>query len=209
MSWVLVGIMNLGRLSSCMGHAINRCDWLCCADPCRSWKLSWTGMYTLCVPYLSLLILRFWPCRVWQKRRVVITKDVIALAFEGKEDEVDRIPLEQVEFIKEFSDNMEGEASEEETAEDRLWYIMQIATIPGGYNAGRSYYLRSNSKFMFDNMITLVSKLTVQAKERADKSSYFWRLQKKVAVFYTHDIFQALVSLLIAGVSNLNGFHTH
>ena len=131
------------------------------------------------------------------------------MAFEGKEDEVDRIPLEQVEFIKEFSDNMEGEASEEETAEDRLWYIMQIATIPGGYNAGRSYYLRSNSKFMFDNMITLVSKLTVQAKERADKSSYFWRLQKKVAVFYTHDIFQALVSLLIAGVSNLNGFHTH
>ena len=135
---------------------------------------------------------------------MVITSECISLAFEGKEDEVDRIPLDQVEFIKEFVDHLEDASDSLEeltTVDNSSWHIMQIATIPGGFNGGRSYYLRSNSKYILEKLINLVSELSAQAKKRADKSSFFWRLQKRVAIYYTHDAFQAVVSLLIAGVS--------
>ena len=126
------------------------------------------------------------------------------MAFAGKDDEIDRIPMEQIEFVKEFTDTIDESSKVLEATtkeDDGTWHMMQIATIPGGYNGGRSYYLRSNSSYTIENLITLLRKLSSKAREAADKSSLFWRIQRRVASVYEYDVVQSFIALLIAGVS--------
>ncbi len=134
---------------------------------------------------------------------MVITKDLVSLAFVNQNEEIDRIPLDQIDFVREFFDTSD-EASKalepEEENHDNSWHIMQIATDMHGYNAGRSYYLRSNSKYTMDNLITLLQKLVSEAKETSDSRSVFIRAQNSVLQYYNSAVVQGLIALLIAGV---------
>jgi hypothetical protein len=128
---------------------------------------------------------------------VVIAKDCVSMAFAGKDDEIDRIPMEQIDFVKDFVDTIDetSKALEETTKEeDGTWHMMQIATIPGGYNGGRSYYLRSNSSYTIDNLINMIRKLSTKAKEAADSSSYFWRIQRRAAHVYRYEMVQKIAA---------------
>ena len=66
-------------------------------------------------------------------RRVVITKDCISFAFLNKSDEIDRIPLEGVDYVK-ASDDM-GKVEPERDMSNQQ-YVMQVATNPEGHNSG-------------------------------------------------------------------------
>ncbi len=134
---------------------------------------------------------------------MVITKDVVSLAFVNQSDEIDRIPLDQIDFVREFFDTSDEASKALEPEEENIensWYIMQIATDVHGYNAGRSYYLRSNSKYTLDNLINLLQKLVAEAKQRTDSRSFFWRAQLKGLNIYNSPAVQSLIALLIAGV---------
>jgi hypothetical protein len=103
--------------------------------------------------------------------------------------------MEQIDFVKDFVDTIDetSKALEETTKEeDGTWHMMQIATIPGGYNGGRSYYLRSNSSYTIDNLITMIRKLSTKAKEAADSSAFFWRIQRRAAHVYRYKIVQKI-----------------
>jgi hypothetical protein len=134
---------------------------------------------------------------------VVITKEEVSLAFVNQNEEIDRIPLDQVDFVREFIDTSDEASKALEPEEDNLessWHIMQIATDVHGYNGGRSYYLRSNSKYTMDNLIVLLQKLVFEAKESADSRNLFWRAQHEGLKIYHSTAVQSVIALLIAGV---------
>ena len=136
---------------------------------------------------------------VWQRRRVVITKECIAFAFVGKDEEVDRIPLDGVDYVKSGDDvgakmDMELDASMQQ-------YILQVATNPEGHNSGRSYYMRTGSKDVYDEIFPLLTKFSKTARERAQASTHFRRAQLRVRNVYQHIICQSIFALIIIGVS--------
>ena len=135
---------------------------------------------------------------VWQSRRVVITKECIAFAFVGKDEEIDRIPLEGVDYIKSGDDLV---ANVDIDMEGEHHYILQIATNPDGHNSGRSYYLRTSSKDTYNEIFPLLTKFARVARERAQASTHFRRAQLRVRNIYQHIVCQSIVASIITGVS--------
>ena len=86
--------------------------------------------------FYFFVIVDLWLClfREWQQRRVVITKDVISFAFVGEEDQIDFIPMAEIEFIKEMKTASVQLQSENTDVDNQQ--RLQIATIQEGYNSG-------------------------------------------------------------------------
>ncbi len=74
--------------------------------------------------------------RAWQRRRVVLSKTALSIAIEGQDDEIERIPLETVDFVGLFQDTGEEQTDDlTEGAEKTLAAssnMMQIATDKEG-----------------------------------------------------------------------------
>ena len=60
------------------------------------------------------------------------------------------------------------------------YFCLQIATDPQGYNSGRTYYLRTESKSLHDDIMPLLRKYSVAARERAQASTLFQKTQRRV-----------------------------
>ena len=135
---------------------------------------------------------------VWQHRRVVITKDCISFAFVGNDEEVDRVPLSGVDFVKVFDENISVENHE---IQSQNHFCLQVATNPLGYNSGRSYMLRSVSSSSRDEVLVLLSKLSKDAKKRAKAKTGFQKLQLKTKKYYEKDFVQGFIALIIMTVS--------
>ena len=106
--------------------------------------------------------------RVWQMRRVVITKDVISFAFVDEDAQIDYIPFAEILHVKEMADA--GDDAEED--EGKYSHVMQIATRDDGYNSGRIYYLSTSSKEELDLLITELQSKAKKAHMAA------WSLQR-------------------------------
>ena len=137
---------------------------------------------------------------VWQSRRVVLTKDCISFAFINHFQEIDRIPLSGIDYLK-TTDNMETEGQEEQDP-SQVHFSLLVATNVEGHNSGRSYYLRTSSKKTYDEFIVLLTKYTKTARDRAQASTFFQRVQLAVRKFYTGLICQSFFALIIIGVSS-------
>ena len=73
-------------------------------------------------------------CSLWQPRRVLITKEYVSLAFIRMDEEIDRIPLAGVDFVKPHTENAAMEVSNHEGASQDL-FCFQVATSIEGYNS--------------------------------------------------------------------------
>ena len=135
--------------------------------------------------------------RVWQMRRVVITKDVISFAFVDEDAQIDYIPFAEILHVKEMADA--GDDAEED--EGKYSHVMQIATRDDGYNSGRIYYLSTSSKEELDLLITELQSKAKKARMQAEAHTWFQMLQLKVRIRYESSIFQGLMALLIAAVN--------
>ena len=139
--------------------------------------------------------------RSWQKRRVVVTKEAIVFAFVGQDREIDRIPLNEIDFIKEFST---FDSSTEQQTSFRSRHhskTLQIATGPDGFNSGRTYYLRTASQEHFEELLQFWTTLVHRAKSDADKRNHLQRLQKGLFWIYHSPPYQTAMALFIAAVS--------
>ena len=135
---------------------------------------------------------------VWQHRRVVITKDCISFAFVGNDEEVDRVPLSGVDFVKVFDENISVENHE---IQSQNHFCLQVATNSLGYNSGRSYMLRSVSSSSRDEVLVLLSKLSKDARKRAKAKTGFQKLQLKIKKYYEKDFVQGFIAMIIMTVS--------
>ena len=115
-------------------------------------------------------------------------------------DEIDRVPLVGVDYVKPYEEN---ETMEADTNELQDFYYFQIATNPDGYNSGRTYNLRTKSKAMHDEVVPLLSKFSEDAKRRALSSTMFRKSQLYVRTIYERTVCQSLIALIIVGVSTL------
>ena len=136
--------------------------------------------------------------REWQKRRVVITKEIISFAFVGEDNQIDYIPLSEVDFVKEMknaaaqNDNDDGEIDET--------HKLQIATLPTGYNSGRAYYLATKNRDEFTLLLTQLSKLAKIERKKAEAKTFFGMVQLKVRKRYESSYFQGVMALMIMSV---------
>ena len=135
----------------------------------------------------------------WQSRRVVLTKEFICFAFVNHDEEIDRIPLAGIDYVKSNDDL--GATMEAEMESSHEHFCLQVATDPEGHNSGRSYYMRTNQKDTYDDFFPALKKYAKIAKKRAQASTVFQRAQHKVRKVYTHFICQSIFALIIIGVS--------
>jgi hypothetical protein len=132
---------------------------------------------------------------------VVVTKELISFAFVGDENQIDYIPLAEVEFIKEMKDIANAsDVGGKSDHEDR--FRLQIATILTGYNSGRAYQLSTSSKASLDSLIDHLSKNAKAARKRAGTKTLFRMLQTKVRKRYESQLTQSLMALMIGAVSS-------
>ena len=130
---------------------------------------------------------------------MVITKDCICFAFTNQTKEIDRIPLDGVDYVKSLDES--GMKTDAELDVARQNCVLQIATDPDGHNSGRSYHVRISSKETYDEIHPLLASLARAARKRANASTLFQRAQIRVKEMYGHIICQTLVALIIVGVS--------
>jgi hypothetical protein len=172
--------------------------------------------------------------RLWQARRVVVTKDVISFALIGDDNEIDFVPLADVGSVEEMHgmDDLESnqvprrlrdlklmqssmnavnfsgsgilDGNAEPRAENTSQLFVnafQIATIPNGYNSGRSYYLQAESSDLEHQVMTQLRTLATIARKKAEARSSFRKSQDRARAIYTAKPFQIGASLLIVAVN--------
>ena len=127
-------------------------------------------------------------CRSWQPRRAIITKDAISFAFDDEEVEIDHIPLAEVSSImciKEAeigameSTRILGRNSEKQFDLQEP-HALEIATERDGYNSGRVYYLRFDTREILDHVNETLKSNAKDARRRARAHTGFERAQYRV-----------------------------
>ena len=144
----------------------------------------------------------------WQHRRVLITKECISFAFVRKDEEIDRIPLDGVDFVKAHFEaaimdgpNHSDRDLHSHSSQPQDFFCLQVATNAEGYNSGRTYTFRTRSKELYDEILPLLNKLAKNARRRARAQTFFRKCQWKVRKVYSHSICQSIIALIILGVS--------
>ncbi len=87
---------------------------------------------------------------------------------------------------------MAGQQGSLEAAENQQLFqnAIVIHTIPGGYNSGRTYYLKANSGLEFSKIMADLSAFSHAAMKRAESKSKFANLQRSVRRVYNSKLFQ-------------------
>ena len=78
--------------------------------------------------------------------------------------------------------------------------IVQIKTIPHGFNSGRVYYLRSNYPGFSSSFCSEMMRKAKDARVRSEKLSRFQKNQATLRKIYHSTLFQLVVSCLILAV---------
>jgi hypothetical protein len=152
----------------------------------------------LCRPYRLHFSMN---TRKWQPRRVIITKEVISFAFVGQETELDYIPLDEVEFIKEMKDIVvDSKAVHIIESEGKETFALQIATVKDGHNSGRPYYLQVLDRQSLTEIMQLLIRNSKAARKLAQAHTTFRRFQYAVRKAYDSQAFQIFVAILISAV---------
>jgi hypothetical protein len=97
----------------------------------------------------------------------------------------------------------EEEEDAEESTSMLLVNAFQIATVPDGYNSGRSYYLQADSGDVKQQIISHLQMLAKNAKKKAEVKSSFRKTQDRVRSVYVARPFQGAAALLIVAVPPL------
>jgi hypothetical protein len=146
--------------------------------------------------------------RVWQKKRLIVTKDLIAIGRIDDESEtlLDAIPLVEVESVREM---LARDDAQLDTNSSNYLNAFMITTVPGGHNSGRTYYLQTSSS---DSYIILTRRLqinTKHARKRAEFNTRFSRSQYHLRKIFNSALFQFLSALLIILVRPRIFYHSH
>ncbi len=84
--------------------------------------------------------------------------------------------------------------------------IVQISTLEQGFNSGRTYYLKAESKEECDSISAELGCKACSARRKAEGKSRFIRSQDSVRKFYSSKPFQILSAVLIITVRIITAF---
>lgn len=119
---------------------------------------------------------------------------------------MDYVPLCEVEFIKEMKDLIVDGAGNNpiDPESGGESFALQIATIRGGYNSGRPYYVQLRDRALLDHLMQLIKRNSKKARKRAQARGTFQRMQYSVREVYESRVFQCFIAILIGAVCSLN-----
>eukprot|EP00291_Cryptomonas_curvata_P012215 CAMPEP_0172202658 /NCGR_PEP_ID=MMETSP1050-20130122/30796_1 /TAXON_ID=233186 /ORGANISM="Cryptomonas curvata, Strain CCAP979/52" /LENGTH=244 /DNA_ID=CAMNT_0012880677 /DNA_START=80 /DNA_END=810 /DNA_ORIENTATION=- len=75
--------------------------------------------------------------------------------------------------------------------------IIQIKTIPEGFNSGRTYHLQADSEEQGSAIASQLEKISKDVKHHAEAKSRFQKSQEKVKAIYCSLPFQTTIAILI------------
>ena len=106
-------------------------------------------------------------------------------------------------FLNSSRSQFTFDAGDEENENTSRLFVnaFQVATIPDGYNSGRSYYLQAESGELKQRLISELQALAASARKRAEGKTRFRRAQDRVRKVYTDRAFQSCAAVLIVAVS--------
>jgi hypothetical protein len=148
---------------------------------------------------------------MWLQRRIIVTKEIIALAQPEEEKMLDHIPLAQVDLIQimetgheEIKNLSKSQREIQEREEsDIAGCSFSIKCVPDGHNKGRIYYFRSDSRESTLAVVGYLKKAVLSAKFRSEAHSHFARSQYFVRKIYTSAPFHYTSAALIIGVRKI------
>ena len=134
--------------------------------------------------------------RSWQTKKIVVTREVIAIGRANDESEtlLDAIPFVDIESIR---DMLGDENANLEKKNGACLNSLVITTIPGGHNSGRKYYLQASTPELHEKVAQLLTSNRNEAKIRAEFNTRFAKSQYWVRKIFKSRIFQNLSALLI------------
>jgi hypothetical protein len=143
-------------------------------------------------------------------RRIIITKEIISFSFVDADTEIDFIPLDEVDFVKEMKDDVDVNLLNvdhgDQDGSDTALHAIQIATDREGHNSGRDYYIQVSSKDSYDRLSAYLRKSAKAAKKRAEAHTAFRRSQWRVRKVYESKPCQVFVALMISAVNSQTTF---
>ncbi len=138
--------------------------------------------------------------RIWQSRRVVFTKNIIAFAYVGDNNMLDYVPLCEICGI----DNLDHEVDQRGSSTLQLekavnaLHALQIQTVPEGHNSGRKYFLQADTELQRNELMTQLKSLVDRAS--TESISSFKRRQMVIKRVYNSNMVQSIAALLIVMV---------
>ena len=139
--------------------------------------------------------------RAWQPRRVIISSESIHFTFQQETTEIDHIPLAEVNGIQEIDhEEVQCDVNEDNGTADK-YYVVQIGTTAEGYNSGRAYYLRCDSKKAFDELLEQIRQYAKAAKKKAQAHTLFQSAQCKAKKISSSFVFQSWAVMIIGLVN--------
>ena len=126
---------------------------------------------------------------MWQKKRVIVTPEIIAVGRIDDDSEtlLDAIPFVDVESVREFHGT--DEAHLEKGSKDCLNAFM-ITTVPGGHNSGRTYYFQTNSSESYDVITRHLQSNAKTARKQAEFKTRFTKSQYQMRKYPTISWYQ-------------------
>ena len=133
---------------------------------------------------------------------MVYTSQIVVFTRVGSEELTDIIPLNEILMVKEldadqFNSFIETKEDEEE-ADDAC--VLQIDTLPNGYNSGRVYKILLTSKKFARTIIADLKRLSDRERERSEAKSRFKKIQDNVAGIINSRLVQQFLAFLIITV---------
>ena len=128
-----------------------------------------------------------------------MTKDAVHFAFKGACVEIDRIPLAEITAITTVVDsNIGAELNENGLFKPDGDHTIHVATEQGGFNSGRAYYFRTDSKGALDDFVENMRRCVRVARKHRDNHNILQRTQLRLRRVYESKPSKGFIILLIA-----------
>jgi hypothetical protein len=135
--------------------------------------------------------------RVWQKKRLIVTKDIIAIGQVNDDSEtlLDEIPFVDVVSVHDMV-GLDEELDTKDLNSSNL-HAFLVTTVPDGHNSGRTYYFQTSSADSFSELTRHLLFNAKAARKRADYNTRFTKSQYAMKKLFNSWIFQYFSALLI------------
>ena len=158
--------------------------------------------------------------RLWQTRRVVWSKTLLAFANVDEDSAFDAIPLAEVVSVQQINEPPRDDGAAAPTAvvpsaaaqaasrhpksadsaQTRFRHALQLKTVPDGFNSGRTYYLQAASDAQCRAVCDSIALHSRRARKAVIAGTRLRRIQGKVLEAYESTPFQSAVAVLILAV---------
>ena len=118
----------------------------------------------------------------------------VGRASDESETLLDTIPLVDIESIR---DMIAGDNAELEKESKTVQNSLIITTVPGGHNAGRTYYIQASSPELAATVSRLLIKTSKEAKNRAEFQTRYAKSQYITRKIFNSHVVQNFSACLI------------